>query len=152
MTHHFGDHLMSHHHLIIFDGVCLFCNGAINFIIKRDPGEQFLFVPLQSPAAKYLIEQHQAEKVGFDTFLLIKNGRCFYRTNAAFEISRDLSGGWFLWRIFRVIPRPVRDCFYRLFARNRYRLFGRIDQCMVPSTALKSRFLWAVSDITARAE
>ncbi|MFT4928763.1 MAG: putative DCC family thiol-disulfide oxidoreductase YuxK [Phenylobacterium sp.] len=132
---------MSNQHIIIFDGVCHFCNHAVNFIIKRDHHNIFLFTPMQSESAQAIIRQFKAENVGFDTFLLIKNNQCFYRTDAALEISKDLSGFWFLWRIFTVLPRPIRDYFYRLFARNRYRLFGRSASCMVPTAAVKSKFL-----------
>ncbi|WP_339773559.1 DUF393 domain-containing protein [uncultured Paraglaciecola sp.] len=83
---------MSNHHVIIFDGVCNFCNSSINFIIKRDHSNNFVFAPMQSPAAQKLIADYNVENVGFDTFLLIKNGKCFYRTNAAIEIAQDLRG------------------------------------------------------------
>jgi len=128
-------------HVIIFDGICNFCNGAVNFIINRDPTGRFVFSPMQSDAAQKLIQQHQASDVGFDTFLLIKNDTCFYRTDAAIEIAKDLTGYWHLLRIFRIIPRCIRDFFYRLFARNRYALFGKKNVCMIPTEDLKSRFI-----------
>jgi len=133
---------MNNHHVIIFDGVCNFCNSSINFIIKRDHSNKFVFAPMQSPAAKKLITHYNAENVGFDTFLLIKEGKCFYRTNAAIEISQDLRGAWHLSKVFKIIPRPVRDYFYRLFARNRYSIFGKTEACMLPTKELKNKFLW----------
>ena len=133
---------MSNHHVIIFDGVCNFCNGAVNFIIKRDHSNKFVFAPMQSPIAHKLINDFGADKVGFDTFLLIKDGQCFYRTDAAFEITKDLSGYWYWFQVFRFLPRPIRDYFYRLFARNRYSIFGKTEQCMVPTSELKNKFLW----------
>ena len=133
---------MNNKHIIIFDGVCNFCNNSVNFIIKRDHNNSFLFAPLQSPTAQRLIEKYQVEKVGFDTFLLIKNDECFFRTNAALEISKDLNNYWYLLNFIRIIPRPIRDYFYRLFARNRYAIFGRTESCIVSSEDLKSKFLW----------
>ncbi|MBQ4862407.1 DUF393 domain-containing protein [Pseudoalteromonas sp. MMG013] len=133
---------MSTPHIIIFDGVCNFCNRSINFIIKRDHTNKFVFAPMQSPAAQKLIADYSAENVGVDTFLLIKNGQCFYRTNAAIEIAQDLCGGWPLVRVFKVLPRPIRDYFYRFFARNRYHIFGKTHACMLPTQALKNKFLW----------
>lgn len=133
---------MAEQYVVIFDGVCNFCNGAVSFIIKRDHGNKFVFAPMQSPAAQRLIHQHGVTNVGFDTFLLIKNERCYLRTHAALEITKDLSGFWFLFRIFYVVPRPVRDYFYRLFARNRYRVFGKSERCMLPTEAVKNKFLW----------
>ena len=132
---------MSTPHIIIFDGVCNFCHGAVNFIIKRDQKNVFKFAPMQSRVAKKLIEKHDVKDVGFDTFLLIKNDVCYFRTNAAIEITKDLSGFWFLFRAFGLLPRCIRDYFYRLFARNRYRIFGRTDSCMVPTQEAKSKFL-----------
>ena len=133
---------MSNHHVIIFDGVCNFCNSSINFIIKRDHSNKFVFTPMQSPAAQQLIADYNVENVGFDTFLLIKNGKCFYRTNAAIEIAKDLRGAWPLFKVFKILPRPIRDYFYRLFARNRYSIFGKMETCMVPTKELKNKFLW----------
>ena len=132
---------MDDRHIVIFDGVCNFCNGAVNFIIKRDPGGRFAFTPMQSDIGQELIAKYGATMVGVDTFLLIKHGQCFERTDAAFEITKELTGLWHWFRVLRVLPRPVRDYFYRLFARNRYKLFGRRETCMVPTARVRERFL-----------
>lgn len=127
--------------IIIFDGICHFCNGAINFIIRHDPKGLFVFAPMQSHVALKLIEEYGAEDVGVDTFLLIKNGTCYYRTDAALEIAKELTGLWSIFRIFSVIPKDIRDYFYRAFARNRYLLFGKKDVCMIPTADIRGRFL-----------
>lgn len=132
---------MSNTQIIIFDGVCNFCNGAVNFIIKRDRDNVFKFAPMQSQAAIDLIAKYEVKDVGFDTFLLIKGDKCYFRTNAALEITKELSGFWFLFRVFKLLPRAIRDYFYRLFARNRYSIFGRSDTCMIPTLEVKSKFL-----------
>ncbi len=132
---------MDSRNIVIFDGVCNFCNGAVNFIIKRDPEGVFAFTPMQSDLAKELMEKHQIFNVGIDTFLLIKDGQCFIFSSAALEITKDLTGFWYLFNILKLIPAPVRDFFYKLFARNRYKLFGRKEHCMVPTTAIRSRFV-----------
>lgn len=132
---------MDDRHIVIFDGACNFCNGAVNFIIKRDPAGRFAFTPIQSATGQELINQYGAALVGFDTFLLVKDGQCFERTDAALEITKDLSGLWHWFRVFKGIPKPFRDYLYRLFARNRYRLFGRRDSCMVPTPDVRERFL-----------
>ena len=132
---------MDDRHIVIFDGVCNFCNGAVNFIIKRDPGGRFAFTPMQSDIGQELIAKYGATMVGVDTFLLIKDGQCFERTDAAFEITKELTGIWYWFRVLRVLPRPIRDYFYRLFARNRYKLFGRRETCMVPTARIRERFL-----------
>lgn len=132
---------MDSRYVIIFDGVCNFCNGSINFIIKRDPECKFAFTPMQSELAQQIMKEHGVSNVGFDTFLLIKGVRSYSFTDAALEIARDLSGFWPLLAVLRIIPRFIRDWFYRLFARNRYAIFGRTDACMVPTEELKSRFI-----------
>ena len=132
---------MDNRHIVIFDGVCNFCIGAVNFIIKRDPEGRFVFAPMQSEVARELIEKHQVGYTGINTLLLIKEGECYVRTNAALEIAKDLTGFWHLFTIAKVIPAPIRDYGYRLFARYRYKLFGRQGTCMVPTEELRQRFL-----------
>lgn len=132
---------MDSRHLVIFDGVCNFCNGAVNFIIARDPAGKFAFTPMQSELAQETLRLYGITNVGVDTFLLIKDHQTYIWTNAALEISKDLTGHWYLFNIFRVVPRPIRDWFYRIFARNRYALFGRTTSCMVPNPEVRSRFL-----------
>lgn len=128
-------------HIVIFDGVCNFCNGSVNFIIRRDSLKRFVFVPIQSNYAQKLMAQLDMTDVGSDTFLLIKHDKVYTRTNAALEVAKDLDGYWFLFNIFCLIPRPIRDWFYHVFAINRYRLFGRSAQCIVPTDEIKERFL-----------
>lgn len=132
---------MDNRYIVIFDGVCNFCNGAVNFVIKRDPNGLFAFTPMQSDLAKELMHKHQIHNVGIDTFVLIKNGQCFVFSSAALEIAKDLTGCWYLFGAFRWVPGRVRDFFYKAFARNRYKLFGRQETCMVPTKAVKSRFV-----------
>ena len=132
---------MDSRHIIIFDGICNLCNGAVNFIIKRDLNAVFAFTPIQSDLAGKLMKDHQMINAKFDTFLLIKNGKAHIRTDAALEVAKDLSGAWYLFNVFRIIPAPLRDIFYRLLARNRYRLFGKKDECMVPTKELRERFV-----------
>jgi len=127
--------------IVIYDGVCVFCNGAVNFIIKRDSAERFSFAPMQTEIAQELIAEHEISNVGIDTFLLIKDGRNFIWTNAAFEIAGELDGFWHLFRVLKIVPRPIRDSMYRIFARNRYKLFGRSEQCVIPDKEIASRFI-----------
>ena len=132
---------MDNRHIVIFDGVCNFCNGAVNFIIQRDPEGVFAFTPMQSELAQELTERFNVPNVGTDTLVLIKQGECFVLSDAALEIARDLKGPWRFCYVFKVVPKPIRDAAYKLFARHRYRLFGKKDACMVPSAEVKSRFV-----------
>lgn len=132
---------MTNRPIIIYDGVCNFCNDAVNFIIKRDPSAQFVFTPMQSVLAKELMVQYQINNVGIDTFLLIKDDQVFVFSNAALEITKGLSGFWYLFNVFKLVPSPIRDAVYKLFARNRYALFGKSDTCIIPTKEFRSRFV-----------
>lgn len=132
---------MDNQSIVIFDGVCVFCNGVVNFIIKHDPGSTFTFSQMQSEVAQSLIKKHNASKEILNTLMLIKNGRCYLRTDAILEIAKDLSGFWYLFNIFKIIPRPIRDFLYTLFAKNRYKLFGKRNSCIVPSRNIRKRFI-----------
>ncbi|WP_282167348.1 thiol-disulfide oxidoreductase DCC family protein [Shewanella japonica] len=125
----------------MFDGVCNLCNGAVSFIIQRDHKDVFLFTPMQSQTAQSLIAKHQLEGVSNDSFILIKGDKFFLRSDAALEITKDISGFWYLCRGFSVLPKIIRDYAYRLVAKNRYRLFGKKQACMVPTAALQHKFL-----------
>jgi len=132
---------MDAQHIIIFDGICAFCNGSVNFIIKRDPERKFICAPAQSATAQSLIHKYGADAENLKTLLLIKNGKCYRRTNAAFEIAKNLTGFWFLLNVFKIVPETIRDYIYDLFARHRYRLFGKRKMCMVPDLEIRDRFL-----------
>lgn len=127
--------------IVIFDGICNFCNSSVNFIIARDPEGKFSFAPMQGEAAKMLMKQHGIDNPDLDTFLLIKNGKLYQRTDAALEIAKDLTGYWKYCRVFLMLPAPLRDIFYRLLAKNRYRIFGKREVCMVPTPDVRERFL-----------
>lgn len=132
---------MATEQIIIFDGVCNFCNGAVNFIIKRDAKAVFKFAPLQTEIAQRLMLEYQIKEETSDTFVLIKDGRYFVRTDAALEIIKDLGRLWFVLQIFKIVPVVVRDYFYNLLAKNRYKLFGKQEHCMMPSKEVRDRFL-----------
>lgn len=128
-------------YVVVFDGICNFCSATVHFIAKRDPAGKFMFVPMQSAAARGLIERHYPAGDDLDTFLLIRGDACLVRTEAALAIAAGLSWPWPLCAGFRVVPRVFRDLLYGLFARNRYKLFGRKSHCMIPSTDIRHRFL-----------
>ncbi len=127
--------------IVVFDGVCNFCNGAVNFIIRRDPAAKFQFAPMQSEAAQRLMEQHGVSAEEDETMLLIEGDRCLVRTDAALAIARELNWPWPAFSPFRYLPQGFRDWFYRKVARNRYRWFGRKNQCMVPDESVQARFV-----------
>ena len=95
---------------------------------------------MQSDYAQAIIREKSVETVGVDTFMLVKHGQVYLWSDAALEITRDLTGFWSLFRVFSILPSTFRDVFYKLFARNRIRLFGGTTQCQIPDKHLLSRF------------
>ena len=126
--------------IVLFDGVCNFCNGAVNFIIRHDPDGKFRFAPLQSTIGSELkVEYGIGEDI--DSIVLIEDRKAFTHSDAALRIARGLGGIWSVGYAFIIVPKVVRDWFYRLFASYRYSLFGKKDVCMVPTPEVRSRFL-----------
>ena len=129
------------HNLVLFDGICNLCNGSVLFIIKRDPDQKFRFTSLQSEAAQQYISRFSISGPHLHSVILIKKGKVYDRSSAALEIARELSGLWPVFYGFKIIPRFIRDAVYNLIAANRYRLFGKKEECMVPTPELKARFI-----------
>ena len=127
--------------IILFDGVCNFCNGAVNFIIDRDPQKYFKFAPLQSAVGEKLLRDNGVDKIETDSVVLIEDGKVYTHTTAALRIARKLSGYWSYFYHLTIVPSFIRDVFYKLFAKYRYRMFGKTDACMLPSPDVRERFL-----------
>jgi predicted DCC family thiol-disulfide oxidoreductase YuxK len=127
--------------IVLFDGVCNLCNGAVQFIINRDREGRFSFASLQSAVGQAQLRQFGLSTNAFDTFVLVEGGKAYTRSTAALRIARRLPGAWRLLYGLVIVPRPLRDWVYGLVARNRYRLFGRRDSCMMPTPELKAKFL-----------
>lgn len=127
--------------VIFFDGVCNLCNASVQFIIKRDSRSKYQFASLQSNSAQQRLSRHGVSPIPSESLLLLENGRLLKKSNAVLEIARNLDGLWPLFYIFKVIPQGFRDWLYDKIALSRYRLFGKQQQCMLPDTALKPRFL-----------
>ena len=127
--------------IILFDGVCNFCNGSVNFIIKRDTGNYFKFAPLQSEIGQKLLNKYNIDRAQTDSVVLIENGAAYTRTNAVLKIVRKLRGAWRLFYGFIIVPSFVRDYFYKQFAKYRYKMFGKTEACMLPTPEIRARFL-----------
>ncbi len=127
--------------IVLFDGVCNFCNGSVNFIIERDLAGYFKFAPLQSEIGEELIAKHGIDPTKTDSVILIEDEKAYLHSTAALRIARRLGGIWSMFYVFAVVPRPVRDLVYKLFAKYRYRLFGKQDSCMIPTPEIRERFL-----------
>jgi predicted DCC family thiol-disulfide oxidoreductase YuxK len=127
--------------IVLFDGVCNLCNGSVQFVIKRDPQAKFLFASLQSDIGQAILKDFGLNTHDFDTFILIDNGIAYTRSTAALRVAKELDSPIKFLQIFTLVPSFIRDLFYIFVAKNRYRFFGKQDQCMLPSPELKTRFL-----------
>ena len=127
--------------IILFDGVCNLCDGFVQFVIQHDSKEQFCFASLQSETGREILARHQLPQDQLSTIVLSRGDEFFTKSDAALRILSNLDGILKLTGIFLFLPRFVRDIFYDLVARNRYRLFGRKDACMIPTPELRARFL-----------
>lgn len=138
--------------VVLFDGVCNFCDSSVNFVIDHDSKGYFKFAPLQSDKGRELAAQFGLEpEVGsgeasddlipIDSVILIEDGKAYTHSTAALRIARRLDAPWPILSAFVVVPKFVRDYFYRLFAKYRYRFFGKKDQCMIPTPEVRSRFI-----------
>jgi len=127
--------------VVLFDGVCNLCNSSVQFIIRRDPRARIYFAALQSEYGRAQIKKFNLPPDKLYSVMFIKNGQLRERSNAALEIARHLSGFWPAFYFFKIIPRFMRDALYDFIAANRYKWFGKKDECMIPTPELKGRFL-----------
>jgi predicted DCC family thiol-disulfide oxidoreductase YuxK len=127
--------------IVLFDGVCNLCSGSVQFIIKRDVKRIFKFASLQSSFGQQQLDKFELNKNLLHSIILLRGEQVFQRSDAALEIAKQLSGGWPVFYIFKILPRFLRDGIYNLISRNRYRLFGKKDACWIPTPELKERFL-----------
>jgi len=127
--------------IILFDGVCNFCNSAINFVLKQDKKGIFRFAPLQSEAGQKLLQEHNLSTKEFDSFVLIDNGKVYKKSAASLRVMNRLPWYWKEAQILRIVPTVFRDAIYDFIASNRYKWFGKKDQCMIPTPEMRSKFL-----------
>lgn len=126
--------------VILFDGVCNLCNGAIKVVIQQDKRKAFKFASLQSAAAQQLLQQYGDFKK-FDSFILLENGKLFQKSAAALKVLKHLPWYWQWMQVIWIVPKRLRDAVYDFIATNRYKWFGKKDQCMMPTPEIRSRFL-----------
>jgi len=127
--------------VIFFDGVCNLCNGFVQFIIRNDKKKAFYFAALQSNYAQETLKSFTVNAQELKSVVFIKNKTVYTKSNAALEIGKQLGGLWFLIAGFYIFPLKFRNLLYDFIGKNRYKWFGKKNNCMVPTEALKSRFL-----------
>ena len=127
--------------IILFDGVCNFCNARVNFIIRQDKQNVFRFAALQSKAGQQLAEKYHLPKKDFDSFVLIEKNKIYTRSTAGIKVYEKLPWFWKWTQIFWIVPKFIRDAVYDYVAGNRYKWFGKKVNCMIPSHLVRNRFL-----------
>ena len=127
--------------VILFDGVCNYCNSMINFVIRQDKQKHFRFAPLQSETAKRLLAEYEIDDPNMNSFVLIWKGKAYQKSTAALNVMYLLPWYWKEVQVLRIVPRFLRDEIYDFISRNRYKWFGKKEACMVPTPELRNRFL-----------
>ncbi len=127
--------------VVLFDGVCNLCNNSVVFIIKHDKEDRFRFAALQDAAGESLLAQHKVDTNTVDSIVLVDNEKTYTKSDAALRIALFLNGLYPLLYGFMIVPRFLRNWVYDLIAGNRYKWFGKKDNCMIPTPELKSKFL-----------
>ncbi len=126
--------------IVLFDGICGLCNWAVQFIIRHDPQKHFVFASLQSDEAKAVLLEKKV-KSNLNSIIFIEKGTVYSKSTAVLKIAKHLNNGISLLYVFMIIPPFIRDYFYGMIAKNRYRWFGKKEQCSLPSQELQERFL-----------
>ena len=127
--------------IILFDGICNLCNRSILVIIKNDHKKLFRFASLQGKLGHEVLKKHQLSADQLHSFILLEGDSIYTKSSGALRIFRELGGGWKLLYGFIIIPRFIRDAVYNFVSRNRYKWYGKREECMVPTPELKERFL-----------
>lgn len=127
--------------VLLFDGVCNLCDGSVKFILRHEKNSDLKFAAIQSEAGQKLLSQKNINPGQIDSVILIKGGKVYTESDAVLNVTKFLRFPYSLCNILRVVPKPVRNFFYKKVARNRYRWFGKRDSCMMPTPNLENRFL-----------
>ena len=132
--------------IVLYDGVCGLCNGLVQFLLKRDHCDRFQFASLQSDAAAQLLRRHGTDAVDLDTVYVVvdygkRSERLLSRSDAIIHVLQRLGGIWSLVAAGKILPKSLRDLFYKFVATNRYRVFGKYDVCLMPEERYKHKFL-----------
>ena len=129
------------HPVVLFDGVCNFCNAVVNFLIRQDKKKILRFAAMQSETGKKLLTQYQFAPDYLKSFVLIENGKAYIKSTAALKLYNYLPWYWKWIQGFWVVPKPVRDGVYEFISDQRYKWFGKKDRCMLPAPDVRNRFL-----------
>jgi predicted DCC family thiol-disulfide oxidoreductase YuxK len=126
--------------VILFDGVCIFCSRWVRFVVARDTQARFRFTPIQSPYGTRLAQALSIDPDDPDTNAVVHGGVAYFKSDGALTVL-SLLPGWGRVRVLFAVPRVIRDGVYNLIAKNRYRIFGKYDACIVPDAGLRARVI-----------
>ena len=126
--------------VILFDGVCVFCSRWVRFIVARDRAARFRFTPIQSAYGARMAQALGIDADDPDTNAVVHGGVAHFKSDGALTVL-SLLPGWRWVRVLFVVPQPLRDAVYNLVAKNRYRIFGKYDACIVPDAGLRARVI-----------
>ncbi|MEP6466538.1 MAG: thiol-disulfide oxidoreductase DCC family protein [Parafilimonas sp.] len=129
------------HPIILFDGVCNLCTGSVQYVIKHDAKRIFRFASLQSSFAQKLLSTHNLPVHDFNSFILFEKNKFYTRSTAALLVAKKLKGSIKLFYVFIIVPKFIRDAVYKIIAKNRYKWFGKKNECWIPTPELKNLFL-----------
>ena len=133
--------MSEYYKIILFDGVCNFCNASVNFIMKRDKRDEFRFAALQSEIGIELQKKFHLDPNDLESFILIEGEKYYKKTTAALRTAKEFGFPWNLSYIFIIIPPIIRNIAYNIIAKYRYKWFGKKESCRVPSPGDRSKFL-----------
>jgi predicted DCC family thiol-disulfide oxidoreductase YuxK len=136
------DKLPKNKQLVLFDGVCNFCNASVLKIIKKDTHNIFLFASLQSEIGQEITNHFNIDIKKIDSIILVESKTNYYiKSTAALKIAKHFRGFWQLFQVLWLLPTSFRDFFYNYIAKNRYKWFGKKESCMIPTPEIKSKFI-----------
>ena len=129
------------HSVILFDGVCNLCTVSVQFVIKHDPKHQFRFSSLQSEFGQQVMKEFNLPTAEFGSFILLEKGNIYTRSSGALHVTKKLNAAWPLLYAFIIVPPFIRNGIYNWIAKNRYKWFGKKEECWVPTAELNSLFI-----------
>ncbi|MCC6251015.1 MAG: DUF393 domain-containing protein [Bacteroidia bacterium] len=135
------------HKILLFDGVCNLCNSTVNFVINRDRKKQIRYAAIQSPAGKKLLMKYNISPNYLSSLIFIDQEKVFLNSSGALRLCLYLKPLWPLMYVFIIVPPMLRNAIYNIIANNRYKWFGKLETCMVPSTQVQSLFITNENEI-----
>ena len=128
-------------YIVLFDGVCNLCSSSVQFILKRDKKNQFLFGSMQGNYGQEVLKKYGLPQNEFNSFMLLENDQLYTKSSGALRMLKHLGGGWSLFYSFIIVPKFIRDAVYSFIAHNRYKWFGKKEECWLPTPEYRKKFL-----------